>query len=253
MYCVRSGCPTEPDRKIAETVSLYVDFVQDFPARCSEVLKLTDSEANASGREVTLMLMAAAAGLVVPWERLRTKQERESTRATPDGSRHPPVAKQPRTHPTKDVDKYPQAAARLSKWLGENFKASPIWKRGLKSWKFGSATDVSKHPDEWPGFDQRRGPESSKQIVSVVKTIRNALAHGSIYTRGKRSIEEIVLFEEWRPEGIGEVAGYDYLTVSPQDFRILLETWFDLLRDQSISLAEVHNIVDARAAHARAA
>ena len=48
-------------------------FAQDFASRCRDLLRDFYQPAKAKDREVTLLLAVAAAGLVVPLERLLSK------------------------------------------------------------------------------------------------------------------------------------------------------------------------------------
>src|SRR5687768_3967400 len=57
-------------RLSANLMSIYKDFVQDFPRRCHDVLKAFGSESKKQDRDVTLLLMVATAGFVMPYERL---------------------------------------------------------------------------------------------------------------------------------------------------------------------------------------
>ena len=51
-------------------MAMYRDFVHDYPGRCIDVLKKYLHQAISEDREVTLLLMAAAGGFVMPYERL---------------------------------------------------------------------------------------------------------------------------------------------------------------------------------------
>lgn len=57
--------------------------------------------------------------------------------------------------------------------------------------------------------------------------IRNALAHGNIFTRGNPEIEQIILLSE-RAVGTNK---FNFLAVAPADFRLFLKNWLEFLRD----------------------
>ncbi len=52
-------------------MSSFANFVEDFPSRCGDLLVRFHQDAVANDREVTLALMVASAGFLVPFERLR--------------------------------------------------------------------------------------------------------------------------------------------------------------------------------------
>ena len=56
--------------------------------------------------------------------------------------------------------------------------------------------------------------------------IRNALAHGNIFTRGNPEIEQIILLSEagWHEQ-------VRFLVVAPADFRRFLKNWLGFLRE----------------------
>jgi hypothetical protein len=60
-------------------MSLYENFIRDFPNRCAEIFSdfYDDSEKLNGGREITLMLMTASSGFVVPYEQLRYRNPGE--------------------------------------------------------------------------------------------------------------------------------------------------------------------------------
>src|SRR5215469_18571837 len=52
-------------------MTAYRNFVEDFPRRCRDILKVAGKPALSRGREVTLNLVIASAGLLVPYERVK--------------------------------------------------------------------------------------------------------------------------------------------------------------------------------------
>jgi hypothetical protein len=89
-------------------MTAYKNFVEDFPRRCRDILDLAGKPALSRGREVTLTLMVASAGLVVPYERLK-----------PDGGGGGHI-----DHPSGDNKRFADAAAKLRSLLDAPFMSS---------------------------------------------------------------------------------------------------------------------------------
>ena len=196
-------------------MSNYNDFIVDFPARCQDVLKLAYGPAEAIDREVTLLIMTAAAAFLVPFERLRPGM---ST-----------------AHPAQDRRQFSKVAQRLDSELGRSFLESPFHDGKLGepgSWSVGR-------------MDSREAPIECKPLTKetragqVLAIIRNALAHGNLLTIGSSTIgdkpspiEALIFQAEDRKDG--SLVGYKYVYVSPTDFHCFLGRWFAFLKEQSI-------------------
>jgi hypothetical protein len=198
----------------------YTDFIRDFPARCGDVLKLAYCPARAQDREVTLLIMTAAAALLVPFERLRPGMAVE--------------------HLGADRRTYPDLANQLDAALKQPFLKSPFRRGGPGSWSVGKID----HPEA----SVSREPLTMQTPASqVLATIRNALAHGNLFTIGgaDASIEVLRFFSEDRRDG--KLAGYRYLHVSPADFHSFLCRWFLFLKAKSIPPIVVAEALDQTA------
>lgn len=210
-------------------MTMYTNFIQDFPRRCIELLDKHFEQAKASDREVTLMLAIATAAFVIPFERLR-----------------PP----PETHPADDVSKYKAAKQKFNKAVNSHFLLSPQWGQG-KSWEIIEAVDGvdirEKQIDDWARREWRQPLPKNKPANAIFSHLRNALTHGSVFTfpvdtglSSPPQIETIVLlsrsYQEQEVEKCGKKATekvlvdkYNILIVSPEDFRVSLTKWVTFL------------------------
>lgn len=188
-------------------MSNYYDYTRDFPKRCKALLERNTKLADIDGLEVTLSLTVAAAGIVVPFERLKS------------------------AHPFQSHDRNKEAGKRLTKVLEEPFLTSILWDYSEShSWKYGTLTTEvveSRTPDNW----DNPAPVRSEVGASIVSIIRNALAHGNLHTWGRTEIEHIIFVAEHRKGEPPIKIGYRQVRVSPADFRRFLIRWFDFLID----------------------
>jgi hypothetical protein len=195
----------------------YTDFIHDFPGRCRDVLELAHGPARAKDREVTLLIMTAAAAFLVPFERLRAGTAAE--------------------HPAADRRIHPELARQLDAALARSFLESPFHDGDPASWSVGKID----HPEA-----STSGEPLTKQIPAgqVLATIRNALAHGNLFTIGgpPSPIEALIFFSEDRRDG--KPIGYKYVRVSPTDFHSFLLRWFLFLEARSIPPIVVAEALD---------
>ena len=200
----------------------YNNFIQDFPKRCCEILDKYEADALSGGREVTLTLAMAASGFVVPYERLRPRpQEGE-----------PP-------YPDRGI--YEQAASQLDSLLKEKFLGSCLWKEEVSSWSFGNLKSVADEgPDAWPELQERKPLGPNKEVGSTLTHLRNALAHGNIFTLPKDGPDkdnpdiELIIFLS-KPSM--KSRKFNFLCVSPQDFQKFLKKWFVFISELEIPTA----------------
>lgn len=193
-------------------MSAYQDFVHDFPRRCRDLLVSFEVQAAAMDREITLMLAVTSAGLIVPYERM----------AAPNG------------HPSGDRAQFHNTATALARLLRERFGATSLVGDGPGAWRVGRSDSLQGEPDHWQGFGQDK-PADGKEAGTILRTIRNALAHGNIWTWGD-PIRELVFAREVRDQN-GNRIGYEYVRGSPQAFRGLLIAWFDILEAEGLDPA----------------
>jgi hypothetical protein len=196
----------------------YADFIRDFPVRCGEVLELCYENSRSSGREVTLLLMTAAAAFV-PYERLRSSDKE---------------------HPSRDRHRFPRAAKSLDTALGKPFLRSPFHNESMGSWYMGHMLTAGPPLDLLLLADHT----PANQVFAIM---RNALAHGNLWTRpgNGENIQAVAFFAE--DKDCGSVIGYKYIYVSAEDLYNFLMKWFAFLKQQRIP-AEVVAEALARAA-----
>jgi hypothetical protein len=188
-------------------MTAYKNFIEDFPRRCRDVLDLAGKSARYRGLEVTLTLMVASAGLIVPYERLKPEGEID--------------------HPSADSKTFAGAAAKLKSLLNEPFLSSCLWNEASATWRSGELLSVTGDPDSWDGLQRPRPISKEKRVRTVLKTIRNSLAHGNIYTL-QNPIQEIIFIEVNKHK---DPPGYSFISVAPDEFRKFLENWFEFLND----------------------
>lgn len=204
------------------SMTAYKNFVDDFPNRCREILKFAGKPALFRGREVTLALMVASAGLVVPYERLK-----------PDGGEI--------DHPSGDNKKFSAAAEKLRGLLAESFLSSAVWGAPVSTWHSGKLKSVTGDPDSWDGLRKRQPVQSEKTVRNVLRVIRNALAHGNIFTF--RDPIEAIIFINANVNDRKDVRDYSFVFVAPTDFQIFLEKWFDFLAQLDIPQTEAFEVL----------
>lgn len=191
-------------------MTAYTNFTSDFPKRCLDVLDTASTGAAANGREITLLLMAASASLLVPFERLK-----------PDISNS--------VHPFGDNRRYGPAAARLKELLRKNFVGSDLGPESTHSWKLAKdVQSVDGDVDTWLPKVKLKSLSESRQVGSTLTLIRNALAHGSIHTTGD-PIQELVFVKEVLDKDRKRV-GFDVLQVNHGDFKQFVRAWIGFLQ-----------------------
>jgi hypothetical protein len=157
-------------------VTDYNDFIHDFPARCQDVLEFAYSPAKVRDREVTLLIMTAAAAFLVPFERLRAGTSIE--------------------HSAQDRRLYPELARHLDSALGRPFLQSPFHDGDPGSWSVGKIDN----PEVSTKFEPLTKQTPAAQVLAI---IRNALAHGNLFTiSGSGSpIKALLFWLEDRKDG----------------------------------------------------
>ncbi|MBE0448305.1 MAG: hypothetical protein IBX64_09455 [Actinobacteria bacterium] len=76
-------------------------------------------------------------------------------------------------------------------------------------------------------LEELRAISDRKKASTVAKVLRNALAHGNIFTRGNSHINILVFLSRINHEH--PEFGYNCITVSPLDFKRFMLKWFDIL------------------------
>lgn len=197
-------------------MSNYTSLVHDFPQRCKDLLPPTKHTTKQKSREVTITLMVASAGFIVPYERLRPDSEFE--------------------HPSADREKFPQTTNQFDALLDMEFLGSPLWPDKNGSWSSGSLKSVIGMPDSWDEL-QSLAPLAPNQLVKdILSIVRIALAHGNVYTKsdGKNNIVGLVFVSGGYNRRKKRMLPYRYAYVSPDDFRAFLLNWLRFLEKTDI-------------------
>lgn len=194
--CVLEGC-----------VSSYGKFfAQDFGERCRDLLALLP-EGRRHKREVTLLLAIAAAGLVIPHERLSYDS------GDPEGRKG---------QPGMDRDRFRLQGQQLRDELDKPFEGNC---------RITFLESALGDPEQW--VKHSSGESVTPTRLLVVKTIRHALAHGNIVARPpKGSIEELLFVCGYPPAPKQQLdKRLRCLSVTPEDLEAFLIQWFTLLGD----------------------
>lgn len=198
---------------------MYRDYVSDFPNRCSELLDELHFETRRMGREVTHLLSIAAVGLIMPYERLRRLTEESQT-----------------PHPSGDNLLYEEAVVEYNSLLDECFLSSSLWPEGAPPWRKGRIKDVR---EEAPRFVQayvRAEPiRPEVKVGTIVRIMRNALAHGNIVTmEAGWKINDIMFLSVHK-----KYPNFRFVVVEPEDLRKFMMNYFKFLRDLDLGRARL--------------
>ena len=204
-------------------MSAYKNYVQDFPSRCRDILKMATKQVHVKQREVTLTLMVASAALVVPYERLNN---------------HAFI---------RDNKEFPDAAKKLESLLKKpflEFIKLPIEDESSNSsWSYGNLPDLNGGPDTWGHKCEKCPIEQTEQTKTIIKVIRNALAHGNIYTTGDPIKSIIFIQRNFEKDNFYRTIDYSFVLVTPDSFLKFLECWFDFIDGLPIDRNEIFEIL----------
>lgn len=214
-------------------MSDYETFFQDFPNRCFDLLDPLMSVAKQKGREVTFTLAMATSAFVVPFERLNSE---------------------PGQHLANDAVRYTEAKEVFRKTLQMRFfEFYPDGK--YKSWKLMDAVPIdtdafSSDPlGYWESLGDQRQDLDNFDTRRILKILRNALAHGNIFTlpkdrRVNKEIKTLVFVsnvtcykkavrldeDKKRCKCMVSTGKYDVIMVSPADFLQFLKAWVNFVK-----------------------
>jgi hypothetical protein len=217
-------------------MTVYRDWLRDFPNRCIATLDRLEPKAREHGREVTLMLSVGSMLLNVPLERLKLGLDKLN---------------QPIEHP---MTGHPDEAARkANKELASKFRAmldeemfatsQTLWGSSSgptkgKWWagNLGKEYDPTR-PDGWfeIGKNGHKLPDSWP-VGKVIKVIRNACAHAHVLTYGSETGgKELVaeddqqvsrlLFVSLRSSPDEQPTKFRFVSTTPEGFTELLKRW----------------------------
>jgi hypothetical protein len=190
-------------------LSNFKNFVKDFPTRCSKLLESFEGKSRLQGREVTFVLSMAGTGLCIPLQRLRWENQGGVVKERED--------------PTLS-----DARAQFDALMRCRFKGSVLCKEDCEAWSYGRLSSTENDPDFWPEIE-RSSPLRDESVKTVVLHVRNALAHGNLFTRGE-PISQMVFVSKSHCDS----DEYCYLIVSPEKFTDFLHRWFDFVKTLKI-------------------
>ena len=215
-------------------MSCYQQIVVDLPLRCQELLAAFFDKAKWKDSEVTFLLSLAETSIVIPYERL--KEPSVESMKCPHcrkvlglcpicGKELKPL---PQSHPSGDRERLSEASKEMDSFKNTVFIGSAMWPYEVAgSWRCAKLKSVDEL--DFVKETELKGAEGGKKAWTVLKHIRNALAHANIFTVGGRVIEKIVFLSS---RGCSE---WDYLSVTPDDFKTFLGNWMKVLATIRIS------------------
>jgi hypothetical protein len=193
-------------------MSDFKNFIRDFPQRCLTIFVQNEGTINNAGLEVTFALMVASTGITIPYERLRPSPKTE--------------------HPSGDREKYATAANDLEKLLNCGFLESTMLAgaQDEDKWCF----DILKIPSASEGqflttFKDFKEVTPDVRVATVLLVLRNALAHGNVYTRTDRGGQITQLFFVSAGRVRNGHRKLKYVCASPALFRLFLLNWFNFV------------------------
>ncbi|QSV68799.1 MAG: hypothetical protein HEQ12_19135 [Aphanizomenon flos-aquae DEX188] len=180
-------------------MSSYSFFIKNFPYRCNHLLNTYYHLAKTTDTELTLMISIASSGFIIPYERLHSKGYDKIPKNT---------KKQIESFLKRDfIDFFICDKETTSSWhIGEDI----IYKGG----------DFVKNLQ--PVLNDLKLVSEQHKVDYILRILRNAMAHGSIFTSGAAYIDKIYFFDE-RKKAVIEV--------SPDDFHLFLQNWFQYLSE----------------------
>lgn len=181
-------------------MSSYDNFIRDFPSRCRDLLKMFQDKAELENRDVTLLLSIASTALLIPYARLRE-----------------------RNHPSSDFHNFHSAARSMDTEMKGYFRKSVLSNSTGRPWGICNLEITNGcYPENISTLC--RPISAKKQTETVIKIIRNALAHGNILTLGS-PIEKVFFLSK----PFKEATRYDCISVTIDDFKFFLDKWFEFL------------------------
>lgn len=191
-------------------MTAYRDWFSDFPNRTLDVLQDLKQVKNGNlwrKRSVTILLMTACSGFVIPFERL------DRNRADDLGQDIPNEAKGIR-----------------AKLKFEHPFIESIFVTSVEHWLEGHVPSIEGAVDSWLDVKQTR-PLAEKWLTKdILCRLRNALAHGTVWTSPAnldQEIRKLVFVERHDPGKPG--SGFDFIILPIHEFEHFLKIWLEQL------------------------
>ncbi len=210
-------------------MSMYEDFVRDYPARCIDVLEKFYEQAIVEDREVTLLLMATAGGFVMPYERLREGQ--------PNSTEGQSIEQ-----PELDRVTHKEKMKRLKDELNRSIKNSTILGDTISKWRYGVPGEKHDIDNVLSIAESAKPIHKEKFVSTAIKIIRHSIAHGNVLViRSPRGqIQDLVFVSR---DGNKDVISVHLIVLTPGELREFLLHWFKLL--ERISQKDALRLLDS--------
>lgn len=179
-------------------MSAYSNFVNGFASRSLELFDELKGDAEAIELEVTFLISIATSSFVMTYERMKNK------------------------NPSSDYITFPQTKRNLDNELNTSIKDSSLFNEG---WKFLEVSRIQGDPDSWLKEEDAVNI-AEKNTNDIIDILRNALTHGSIWTKGKKI--NMLIFVS-RKDFNKHLGPFNVLCCSPQTFKDFVENWVKLL------------------------
>ena len=203
-------------------MTMWNDLMEDFPVRCQELLKRAEGVAKRYDCDFTLLLAVAAAGLVIPLERMD------------------------KSHLNGDIRAHDKLGDKLKGILNKPFHRSRFC-MSPRDWSYFRCKPFKLEvtvEDRWNEIAKwkscSREPLNDGVIVqTVLSAMRNALGHGNIevfQTEGTDDDGLIGRVGMLSITGKFKSEGPDFFTVvhtTPAALKFLLQEWFAFLHEHS--------------------
>ncbi len=213
-------------------MTIYSDWLRDFPNRCIDTLTHLEPKARAHSREVTLLICVGSTLLNVPMERLKKRLDKSKQLIE-----HPMIV-----HPNKAAQKANRVLAKRftvmlddemfatssTLWGGNNPEAGSWWGGNL-----GKEYDPAR-PSMWFGSGEGWPIPKQWSVRKVVNVIRNACAHAHVLTDSSGGNDAAIedgqqisrlLFVSVRSPLDEQPTKFRFVATTPDGFRELLKQW----------------------------
>jgi len=203
-------------------MSMYEDFVRDYPARCIDVLEHFYEQAIVKDREVTLLLMATAGGFVMPYERLKDGQKFEQ--------------------PELDRTTHKEQMKRLEDELNRSIKNSTVFGEIIGKWRYGVPGEKHDIDNVLRIAESAKPIHREKLVSTAIKIVRHSIAHGNVLAiRSPRDqIQDLVFVSR---DSNRDITSAHLIVLTPGDLREFLLHWFKLL--ERISQKDALKLLDS--------
>lgn len=191
-------------------MTMYKNFVYDYPERCIDVLNKYYDHAMTGDREVTLLLMATAGGFLMPYERLSAGKGFEQ--------------------PTMDRPDYRLQMNTLEDEFKKKIKNSNIFRNIICKWRYN--VPGTKHDNESIKRAAINAKQISleKQVSTPIKIIRHSIAHGNVDAIESPSgqIQNLVFVSR---DGNEKIVSTVLVVLTPEDLKSFIIQWCEFIKD----------------------